>query len=307
MTSQISKCGTCGPYFYLRAFEQLRMGDVSDIKGCIRLLQVITLSYRPLRLEEFASVSGLSTEESTLEAWVDRCASFLIIRGDCIYLVHKSAQDFLKGESGQSLLDSYEPFRHKEIALSCTLKDEDLHILLDSVDYAATFWVQHLCDVHPTDLSQKGLIGEEIVMVFFHKKFLEWLECLSLLNRLPHAFDGLKALENQAELVNLLKDRHPVSIFARDAKRFFLRHYHTLEKWPLQAYSSAIIFSPQSCVVRTSHIDKMPEWLEKTPSMEKTWTALIQEIGHTSRIRELAISPDCKRIVSRCIDRDIKL
>ncbi|KAK9384571.1 hypothetical protein V1515DRAFT_632612 [Lipomyces mesembrius] len=147
---------------YDRILNQLSSGESADVKGCMRLLKVMMLAYRPLNMAEVGSVTGLSDE--CVRALVDRCASFVRMRDTDIEFVHQSARDYLAGTSGQSILDSYENHGHSEIALSClshlserlkinlidlprpdsTRESMKRNELVASVDYAATFWVQHL-------------------------------------------------------------------------------------------------------------------------------------------------------------------
>jgi chromosome segregation and condensation protein ScpB len=54
----------------------------------MRLLKAILLAYGPLNVAEVSSVLGLSDEQDTIKALVDRCASFLKIRGTDIEFVH---------------------------------------------------------------------------------------------------------------------------------------------------------------------------------------------------------------------------
>jgi hypothetical protein len=65
---------------------------------------------------------------------------------------------------------------------------------LVSVDYAATFWVQHLEYGKRTTLIQNALAEQWEVGTFLRTKLLEWLECLSLLDRLPRAIETLSTL-----------------------------------------------------------------------------------------------------------------
>jgi len=212
--------------FYHRIFNQLGEGESAVVKGCMRLLRVMLLAYRPLNVEEVGSVTGLSDEEGAIEALVDRCASFVKTRGTSIEFVHQSARDYLAGKDGQSILNSYEHYGHGEIALSClshlskrlkvnlidlprldsttdsvkALKGKKRNVLLASVNYAATFWVQHLEDAKHTMLIQDALAEQREVGTFLHTKMLEWLECLSLLDELPRAIESLKILTDTADV-----------------------------------------------------------------------------------------------------------
>lgn len=209
--------------FYERIFNQLSEGDQDDVRKCMRLLKVMMLVYRPLKVEEVVSVTGLGDEEDTVKILVDRCASFIRMQGNKIEFVHKSAREYLAGENGKSILDSHERYGHYEVAMCClshlsnklkvnlielprpdstnetskTLKNEKRNVLLASVDYAATFWVQHFEDTKQSRLTEEDSVGE-----FLHTKLLEWLECLSLLNRLPWAIEALRALANVVKVGN---------------------------------------------------------------------------------------------------------
>jgi hypothetical protein len=70
------------------------------VNGCMRLLKVMMLAYRPLNVREVGSVIGLSDEEVAIEALVDRCVSFVRIRGTDIECIHQSARDYLAGKNG---------------------------------------------------------------------------------------------------------------------------------------------------------------------------------------------------------------
>jgi WD40 repeat protein len=97
-------------------------------------------------------------------------------------------------------------------------------------------------------------------------------------------------------------------MLVQDVIRFLLRHYPTLATWPLQIYSSAIVFSPQTSEVRRNNLDKLPEWLRKLPQMEDSWTSLIQTLAsHSDLVSAVAFSPDGKQITSGSGDQTVKL
>ena len=218
------------PYYH-RMFSQLSSGQSTVVKGCIRLLKVMMLAYRPLNLEELGSVTGLSDGEVSIEVLVDRCASFVKMRGTNTEFVHESAREYLAGKDGQPILDSYDQYGHAEVVLNCLtylserlkinlvdlprpdftrerlkeLKDEKKDLYLASLDYAATFWVQHLHDARRNALVGDALVGDVLteqgeIGTFLRTKLLEWLECLSLLDRLPIAIHALGILTDAADV-----------------------------------------------------------------------------------------------------------
>jgi hypothetical protein len=211
--------------FYNRVFNELSEGESVVVKGCMRLLKVMMLAYRPLNMAEVGSVTGLSDEWVTFKALVDRCASFVQMRDTDIEFVHQSARDYLAEKNGQSILDSYENYGHSEITLSClSYLSQRLKVnlvdlprpdstrelmkrneLVASVEYAATFWVQHLEGAKRTTPIQNALAEQGEVSTFLRTKLLMWLECLSLLEKLPRALEALKILADVADIANVSK------------------------------------------------------------------------------------------------------
>ncbi|KFY28683.1 hypothetical protein V491_00343 [Pseudogymnoascus sp. VKM F-3775] len=324
------------PAFYCRVFKQLNEGESAVVKGCMRLLKAMTLAYRPLNVEEVGSIIGLSEQLITIEAWIDRCASFVKRRGIDIEFVHQSARDYLAGKDGQSILDPYEHYGHSEIALNClshlterlkinlvdlphpdsTRESMKRNALIVSVDYAANFWAQHLECVKRTTLIQSALAKQGEVDTFLRTKLLEWLECLSLLDRL------LRAIEILNTLADVIKKNPSLLMLAQDAKRFLLRHYSTIATWPLQIYTSAMVFSPQTSVTLASPLGSVravafsPDgkqiasgsddntinlWDAKTGDLQKTLT------GHVGWVKAVAFSPDGSQIASGSGDMTLKL
>ena len=212
--------------FYHRILTQLSGGEPDAVKECMRLLKVMLVVYRPLRVVEVNSVMDLSTEESVIDALVRRCAPLVRRREMVVEFVHKSAQDYLVGKDGQSLLEAFGDYGHSEITLSClscmsgrlkvnlldlpqpastpewvkTLKDERRGALLASLDYAATFWMQHLADAKQSALIRKAITEPGKVSVFLRDSLLEWLECLSWLGQLHRALGTFKILQDAAEV-----------------------------------------------------------------------------------------------------------
>lgn len=183
----------------------------------------MVLAYRPLNMAEVGSVTGLSDEWAPIKALVDRCASFLKMQGTDIEFVHQSARDYLSEKNGQSTLDSYECCGHSEIILSClsylpqrlkvilvdlprpdsTRELMKRNALVASVDYTATLWVQHLNGGQQTSQIQNALTEQGVVGTFLRTKLLEWLECLSLLDKLPHIIEALRTLADIVDVSSI--------------------------------------------------------------------------------------------------------
>jgi hypothetical protein len=83
------------------------------------------------------------------------------------------------------------------------LKGEENSALVASMDYAATFWVQHLDGAKRNTLVQDSLAEKGEVSTFLRTKLLEWLEYLSLLDKLPRAVETLKILTDIVDVSNI--------------------------------------------------------------------------------------------------------
>lgn len=215
---------------YHLSLLQLSADPSEYTRLCLRLLKTMMLAFRPLRLEEFSSVTGKSIPEDTLDKLVKLCTSFVRIQNGSIEFIHQSARDYLAGDHGWAILDSYVELSHYHVVSSCIAylserlkvnliglprsdsgsdswrstaeKDKANIELLNSLDYAATYWVQHLLEIEPTETTRYGLIDHGPVEEFLHGKMLEWLEYLSLQGALSRAFELFQTLLSVTKVGN---------------------------------------------------------------------------------------------------------
>jgi hypothetical protein len=187
--------------FYHQIFNKLREGEPAVVDSSMRLLKVMLTVYRPLRKEEVSSVTGLALEDTAIELLVDRCASFVRKRGVNIEFA-LSCLRYLSQHLKVNLVNLPRP--DSERGSWKSLRDMTGKGPLESVDYAATFWAQHLGDARSTKLSRDTLGHEGEVVAILRAKLLEWFECLSLLDQLPRAIEALKILVDtvQVSLLN---------------------------------------------------------------------------------------------------------
>ncbi|KAK6351443.1 hypothetical protein TWF718_004603 [Orbilia javanica] len=306
--------------FYKRALDQLSSGKLDLMNGCIRLLQIMMLAYRPLTVTELDSIWDPSRRLVSIDRLIDRCSSFVRRqkKTGVIEFIHQSARDYLAGDYGQSIINSGERFGHSEITLAClsylsqrlrvnladlprpdsTCESVDVYRnpLIAGIGYAAAFWAQHFeCAELETKAMQNALGEQGELGGFLRTKFLEWLECLSLLGKLPYATEALRKLSN---IINF--ERNPImSALAQNATSFLSQNYQLIRTWPLQIYSSAIIFSPQAGLVREANLDKIPGWLRRIPQVEEGQSYPIQTVKTFSEsITAIAFSPDSKTIAA---------
>jgi hypothetical protein len=164
--------------------------------------------YRPVTLDELASFvdmpDGVSGDYEALSEIIGLCGSFLTLRERIISFVHQSAKDFLLKEASYEIFPSgIEDIHHVIFSrslhvMSRTLR-RDIYSLralgypiervkqpdsdpLAASRYSCIYWVDHLCNWnsssyvnHRFDLQDGGAVDE-----FVRKKYLYWLEALSL-------------------------------------------------------------------------------------------------------------------------------
>lgn len=86
----------------------------------------------------------------------------------------------------------------------------------------------------------------------------------------------------------------------------FARSYSTvITQAPLQAYSSALIFSPTSSLTRQLFTSTEPEWILQKPRVEQHWNSCLTTITGLDKVWSVAFSPDGHRIVAGSLNGTI--
>ncbi|WAO93446.1 Vegetative incompatibility protein HET-E-1 [Fusarium falciforme] len=313
---------------YKRMMDQI--SDSNDAGILKEILAIASVVYRPITLEELkVLVESLEEDDyNDLPQIIRSCGSFLTLREGVIYFVHQSAKDFLLSKASDQILPSGAAHQHHAIflrslkALSEAL-ERDVYELggpgfsidqvsppnpdpLASIRYSCVFWVDHLDDSEPcARMSDKDLQDAEIVHSFLRKKYLYWLESLSLLRSMS---EGVMAVQKLEALVRKTKEVRQLTELFRDARRFILSHKRAIEIAPLQVYASALVFSPTRSLVREVFEKEELNWITLKPSVESDWNACLQTLeGHDESVNSVAFSADGQRLASGSGDRTVKV
>jgi hypothetical protein len=158
---------------YKRMMSQIEASDIMTAQYCKGILEIMSLAFRPLQLEELAVAAGLPRAEfSNVQAVSDlvrRCGSFLPTHNGVVSFVHLSAKDyFTKGSGGQMfndttankhrqvterLLDAMDSMLHLDM---CKLQKPGVRMRevlatgriekssLPKIAYACEYWTEHL-------------------------------------------------------------------------------------------------------------------------------------------------------------------
>ncbi|KAH0536101.1 hypothetical protein FGG08_006987, partial [Glutinoglossum americanum] len=307
--------------------------DSDDVDLYKQILAFVTIARRPITLKELTSfvemLEDISDDLESLREIIGLCGSFLTLREYTVYFVHQSAKDFLLEKASNTIFPSgieevnYTIFSRSLKVMSRTLR-RDIYGLcapgfpidkirqpnpdpLTAARYSCVYWVDHLCEWdsskssrHRGDLQDGSTVDE-----FLRKKYLYWLEALSLLGSMSEGVLSMIKLEG------LLQGRAEVSQLVnlvRDARRFILYHKWAIENTPLQAYASALVFSPARSLTREMFKQEEPEWIATKPFMEDDWNALLQTLeGHSYWVNAVAFSPDGKVLASASMGETVML
>ncbi|KAJ6564303.1 WD40-repeat-containing domain protein, partial [Mycena capillaripes] len=247
---------------------------VSDTPG--EAIKIIHLSFREFmtdRVQETRRelLCGTDSQQqalvSALMKVLDRELRFNICDLPTSYLWNIDMPDF----RGQ--LDSYIP----------------LHLR-----YAAEFWIDHLVETAYDSYSAQGMQN------LLFKKFLFWLEVLSLLGIVSYGQEAL------SKLIHWAKESQPLLEFVTDAKRFISFFWEAINQSAPHIYLSALALAPEESKISKRFLHEFPQLVSITKGRMKQWPNTPLE-GHTNWVTSVAFSPDGKRIVSGSYDHTVRI
>jgi len=91
-------------------------------------------------------------------------------------------------------------------------------------------------------------------------------------------------------------------------RRFVLYCGWVVENYPLQVYSSALIFSPVRSITRGLFKQEEQRWITSGPAVEDNWNAYTQTLeGHSDSVYSVTFSPDSKLVASGSDDTTVKI
>ncbi|KAK3175410.1 hypothetical protein K4F52_010288 [Lecanicillium sp. MT-2017a] len=104
------------------------------------------------------------------------------------------------------------------------------------------------------------------------------------------------------------RDSKELYEFLHDAERFILANTSTIDKTPLQLYSSSLAFTPESSIVRTTFLNQLSGWIRLKPRVDKNWGQILQTLaGHSGSVTSASFSPDGTLIASASDDDTVRL
>ncbi|KAJ5553181.1 hypothetical protein N7494_002559 [Penicillium frequentans] len=289
---------------YRRMIDQIRKSEGAELYK--RILAVMSTVYRPITLDELKSyidMPDIIDDYDALSEIIAFCGSFLSIREDTVIFVHQSAKDFLLSRELTDIMPTGIEGEHHTIFLRSLnvmsnilrrdisgiqnpglpftkVKKPGLCPLI-AIKYACVHWVEHLQDCNPVGDFHGDLADQGSVDLFLRQKYLYWLEALTLLRSMSEGITAMLKLE--ALLRNMGKSQEVINR-AYDALRFIRSHRTAIENYPLQIYSSALLFSPARSMTSKCFKKEMPEWVTMNSTPEEYWSRCLQTFEADSSI-----------------------
>ncbi|KAH7110217.1 hypothetical protein B0J13DRAFT_682307, partial [Dactylonectria estremocensis] len=225
-------------------------------------------------------------EKKTNELWVDENSAHCNLGKQCLRIMDEGLRENICSMSFPGMRRSTIDSQQIDKCLSPELQ------------YACLYWVHHRTAI---DLELNNM---QEVYDFLVEHFLHWLEAMSFMGR---TVEGLSILRS---LADWLKDREASSLssFVSDAVRFVKLNFSVIDKTPLQIYSSALVFTPSTSIIRRSFEDPIPTWLSFWPHINEDWDACLSILeGHNNWVRSVVFSHDSKLVASASHDTTVRI
>ncbi|CAI6101036.1 unnamed protein product [Clonostachys chloroleuca] len=314
---------------YLPVLEQQLVGlsnrEKTQVLSQFRLvIGSIIILERPLSTSALAEI--LFIKQETVDIRLDLLHSVLSVPASSeepVRLFHLSFRDFLldqdKRDNHAFWIDERDT--HRTLGRNClTLMDklkEDIcglrypgtsaknvspdklvTYLPPHLQYACLYWVYHI--------SEAELHGEDMESVhdFLKSHLLHWIEALSLMGQ---GLESIKLINNLISVVSN-QDSPELLAFLHDARRFVRTNSFAIDSFPLQHYSSLLLFAPKKSLVRETFQNNIPQWIDARPESDNEWGRCLQILeGHSGAVFSIAFSPDSTMVVSASSDRSVRV
>ncbi|KAF2024984.1 hypothetical protein EK21DRAFT_104284 [Setomelanomma holmii] len=291
---------------YKRMMDQISESDGAEI--CRLVLASTAILYRPMRISELVALieqlEDLDDLESVREI-VGFCGSFLTLRKDTVYFVHQSAKDFLLTKASDKIFPDGTGPAHRVIFLkSLAILSSTLYRNMYSLEVLG-YPIENVKLPETDPSSVGGLQAAYVVDNFLRKKYLYWLEGLSLCKSVGK---GIVLMEKLWSLVQMCRTRYRLAQLVQDARRFIMYHKGAIEGYPLQTYAAALLFSPTGSLIRQLFQHEDPETTSIRPALSDEWSACLQTLeGHSNTVWSVAFSHDSTRLASASHDSTVKI
>ncbi|KAH6637226.1 hypothetical protein F5144DRAFT_569983 [Chaetomium tenue] len=283
---------------YQQTAERIRHLHDQIQRGCLDALTAVATAYRPLHYSELCALSDIHPNEAA-RSIIRECEPFWAINnnGDA-QITNQSAREFLSAKN--TLLSSSLEERHHQM-FSRSLKTMNKMLYRDmcslghpgyptvdvkpeqrerlaGVGYACEYWIEHLIASGDRGLNVRDATA---VRRFLEERFMNWVEAVSLLG------NGHSVLLSWSKLVNFLRkipNMESLVEIAADAQSFIEFNVPSIMAYPLQTYTSALLFAPTQSKIVDLFTHEKPSWVAVGNGMERSrWSPWIRTLTPQAR------------------------
>ncbi|KAL6901147.1 vegetative incompatibility protein HET-E-1 [Trichoderma evansii] len=220
--------------------------------------------------------------------WIDEVETHKIIAANCLELLSSKAH--LK----RDICSLGKPGIARTDVDAATINKH----LPAVVRYACLYWVHHL------KRSGSRIMDGGQAHLFLKSHLLHWLEALSFVGKVSESIIMIKTLH---ELLEPGKSAE-LSTFLRDARIFIFNCHLTADVWPLQIYSSALVFTSENSMIRRVFEDQIPDWISQLRNADSQWGASLQTLeGHHGPVWSVTFLTGSTKLASASEDKTIKI
>ena len=306
--------------------------DPEDDPGVRSILGAVVLVANPLSPSIIATLLSFDTE--AVFSRLSSIHSLLILQEDVdspVLSFHKSFPDFITDSTRCVNKRFYisPSDHHLELLVGCLnlmgrRLEENMCGLPDAVTnnevgdldkkaslsideglkYACESWHKHLVDEHTARTPEVT----SVLYRFLERKFLCWLEVLSVLGSVREAVDALRAAANFLEVCRFSRLAHfpdlpgliqesPTLDLVNDCFRFVTGFFEVIRTSAPHIYHSALPLSPQASIVRQLYIPHARPLTRIAHGLPTSWDPSIMAEGVASLTSTAAWSP-CSKFIA---------
>ncbi|KAI0037546.1 WD40 repeat-like protein, partial [Auriscalpium vulgare] len=298
---------------------------ISKMNACKAILGQVLAAFQPLSADSVKEMYRMSQSSVWIEDFdwalnnLGALLTGVIDYSEPIQIIHTSFRDFLTNRSHSEEFYIENISHHHDLlargaihTLTKLLKfnmcnvpssyyaNSDVLELKERVHFYFSAWSRYAIQYWGHHFSKSSLDAnlESSVIELLEKKFLFWLEALSLLKLVNTATTNLSA-------INACCKTERLKMYTLDAKRFVLMFGPAIVRSMPHIYLSSIACAPQKSLVH----DQYEKCLQHLPKISvghiSHWPATVIKIDSAGFITALAYSPDGQYIVSGSADTNI--
>ncbi|KAH9233141.1 hypothetical protein K456DRAFT_1725235 [Colletotrichum gloeosporioides 23] len=301
---------------YQRILDQIS-GMMSERKHiCFKILSLFGICYSPISSKGLTSILKLEPPCS-LEQITKECRGLLGFQDSIAYLVHQTAKKFWLNKCTRNSVFGDAESQHTWLlsrliqAMSSELRrnDDNMDVPfrpsppMSLLQYACVYWIDHFINSNIKCRQQ-----QDDVYRFLDKHFLHWVEALCRLKFLSKGIDGLLGILKAYKDRNVRPEVAKLISFIWDAMRFLRRFGVGIERSPVEVYRSALLFSPEQSIVRTTFANEDVPPFQLLAMIQPDWGSSLQSLeARNSSSLPVGFSSDGSTIVSAFANKYIAL